>query len=146
MVNLRIKEHQHDVKPKHVTQALSEHNNETGHQILFDKMIQKIVLIKRPQQPTLHHNFISLWLLYTFQESILTIFFLPPHYSNYLLPPPHSNKQHNIKGTTRRNNSVLDCSSPCEEVNCNVHETLAFPEWIWTRRKFAKHIIFIKIY
>ena len=36
MVNLRIKEHQHDVKLKHVTQ--SEHNIEIGHQILFDKM------------------------------------------------------------------------------------------------------------
>ncbi|XP_018355601.1 PREDICTED: uncharacterized protein LOC108756357 [Trachymyrmex septentrionalis] len=38
MVNLRIKEHQCDVRLKHVTQsALSEHNIETGHQILFDK-------------------------------------------------------------------------------------------------------------
>jgi len=46
MINLgstpssRIKEHQHDVKLKHVTQsALSENNVETGHQILFDKTI-----------------------------------------------------------------------------------------------------------
>ena len=38
MVNLWIKEHQHDVRLKHITQsALSEHNIETGHQILFDK-------------------------------------------------------------------------------------------------------------
>ena len=38
MVNLWIKEHQRDVRLKHVTQsALSEHNIETGHQILFDK-------------------------------------------------------------------------------------------------------------
>ena len=38
MVNLRIKEHQRDVRLKHVTQsALSEHNVETGHQILFDQ-------------------------------------------------------------------------------------------------------------
>jgi len=38
MVNLRIKEHHQRVKLKHVTQsALSEHNIETGHQILFDK-------------------------------------------------------------------------------------------------------------
>jgi len=38
MVNLRIKEHQRDVKLKHVTQsALSEHNIEIGHQILFEK-------------------------------------------------------------------------------------------------------------
>ena len=34
----RIKEHERDVRLKHVTQsALSEHNIETGHQILFDK-------------------------------------------------------------------------------------------------------------
>jgi len=40
MVNLRVKEHQRDVKLKHVTQsALSEHNIEIGHQILFDKTI-----------------------------------------------------------------------------------------------------------
>ena len=40
MVNLRIKEHQRDVRLKHVTQsALSEHNIETKHQILFDKTI-----------------------------------------------------------------------------------------------------------
>ena len=38
MVNLRIKKHQRDVRLKHVTQSvLSEHNIETGHQILFDK-------------------------------------------------------------------------------------------------------------
>ncbi|XP_018311528.1 uncharacterized protein [Mycetomoellerius zeteki] len=38
MVNLRIKEHQRDVRLKHATQsALSEHNIETGHQIQFDK-------------------------------------------------------------------------------------------------------------
>ena len=37
-VNLRINEHQRDVRLKHVTQsALSEHNIEIGHQILFDK-------------------------------------------------------------------------------------------------------------
>ena len=56
MVNLRIKEHQCDVRLKHVMQsALSEHNIETGHQILFDKTITiaKFTL--------LHH---------TFQESI----------------------------------------------------------------------------
>ena len=40
MVNLRIKEHQHDVRLKHVMQlALSEYNIEIGHQILFDKTI-----------------------------------------------------------------------------------------------------------
>jgi len=39
MVNIRMKEHQRDVRLKHITQsALSEHNIETGHQILFDKM------------------------------------------------------------------------------------------------------------
>jgi len=38
MVNLRIKEHQRDVRIKHVTQSLSEYNK-TGHQILFDKTI-----------------------------------------------------------------------------------------------------------
>jgi len=38
MVNIRIKEHQRDVRLKHTTQSvLSEHNVETGHQILFDK-------------------------------------------------------------------------------------------------------------
>ncbi|XP_012060383.1 PREDICTED: cilia- and flagella-associated protein 58-like [Atta cephalotes] len=38
MVNLRIKEHHQRVRLKYVTQsALSEHNIETGHQILFDK-------------------------------------------------------------------------------------------------------------
>ncbi|XP_018309177.1 uncharacterized protein [Mycetomoellerius zeteki] len=38
MVNLRIKEHQRDVRLKHATQsALSEHNIETGHQIQFNK-------------------------------------------------------------------------------------------------------------
>jgi len=38
MINLRIKEHQRDVRLKHATQsALSEHNIETRHQILFDK-------------------------------------------------------------------------------------------------------------
>jgi len=32
------KEHQCDIRLKHITQsALSEHNIETGHQILFDK-------------------------------------------------------------------------------------------------------------
>ncbi|KYN29323.1 hypothetical protein ALC57_01240 [Trachymyrmex cornetzi] len=30
-----------------------------------------------------------------------------------------------------------------DEVDCKVHETLAFQEWIWTQRKLAKHIIFI---
>ena len=40
MINLRIKEHQRDVRLKHVTQsALSEHNIEKRHQILFDKTI-----------------------------------------------------------------------------------------------------------
>jgi len=38
MVNIRKKEHQRDVKLKHTTQsALSEHNVETGHQILFEE-------------------------------------------------------------------------------------------------------------
>jgi len=39
MVNIRMKEHQRDVRLKYIiTQsALSEHNIETGHQILFDK-------------------------------------------------------------------------------------------------------------
>jgi len=38
MVNIRMKEHQRDVRLKHITQsALSEHNIEIGHQILFDK-------------------------------------------------------------------------------------------------------------
>jgi len=38
MVNIRMKEHQRNVRLKHITQsALSEHNMETGHQILFDK-------------------------------------------------------------------------------------------------------------
>jgi len=38
MVNIRMKEHQRDVRLKHITQlALSKHNIETGHQILFDK-------------------------------------------------------------------------------------------------------------
>ena len=40
IINLQIKEYQRDVRLKHVTQsALSEHNIETGHQILFDKTI-----------------------------------------------------------------------------------------------------------
>jgi len=39
MVNIRMKQHQRDVRLKHITQsALSEHNIETSHQILFDKM------------------------------------------------------------------------------------------------------------
>jgi len=39
MINLQIKEHQSDVRLKYVTQStLSEHNIETGHQILFDKI------------------------------------------------------------------------------------------------------------
>jgi len=38
MVNIRKKEHQRDVRLKHATQsALSEHNVETGHQILFEE-------------------------------------------------------------------------------------------------------------
>jgi len=38
MVNIHMKEHQRDVRLKHITQsALSEHNIETGHRILFDK-------------------------------------------------------------------------------------------------------------
>jgi len=33
-----MKEHQHDIRLKHITQlALSEHNIETGQQVLFDK-------------------------------------------------------------------------------------------------------------
>jgi len=37
-VNICMKEHQRDVKLKHITQsALSEHNIKTDHQILFDK-------------------------------------------------------------------------------------------------------------
>jgi len=37
MVNIRMKEHQCDVRLKHITQsALSEHNIDTNHQILFD--------------------------------------------------------------------------------------------------------------
>jgi len=43
MINIRMKEHQRDVRLKHITQLelseLSEHNIETGHQILFDKTI-----------------------------------------------------------------------------------------------------------
>jgi len=40
IINLRIKEHQRDVKLKHVTQsALLKHNIEIGHQILFNKTI-----------------------------------------------------------------------------------------------------------
>jgi len=40
MINIRMKEHQRDVRLKHITQsALSEYNIETGHQILFDKTI-----------------------------------------------------------------------------------------------------------
>ena len=31
------------------------------------------------------------------------------------------------------------------EVDCKIHETLAFQEWIWIRRKLAKCIIFICI-
>jgi len=38
MVNTRMKEHQRDVRLKHIIQsALSERNIETSHQILFDK-------------------------------------------------------------------------------------------------------------
>jgi len=38
MINLWIKEHQRDVRLKHVTQsALSEHNIETGQHQMFDK-------------------------------------------------------------------------------------------------------------
>jgi len=38
MVNIRMKEHQRDVRLKRITQStLSKHNIETGHQILFDK-------------------------------------------------------------------------------------------------------------
>ena len=42
MINLRIKEEQRDVGLKQ--SALSEHNIETGHQILFDKMITITIL------------------------------------------------------------------------------------------------------
>jgi len=39
MVNIRMKEYQRDVRLKHITQsALSEHNIETDHQTLFNKM------------------------------------------------------------------------------------------------------------
>jgi len=31
-----------------------------------------------------------------------------------------------------------------DEVDCKVHETLAFQEWIWTRRKPAERITFIQ--
>jgi len=35
-----MKEHQRDVRLKHITQsALSKHNIETGHQMLFDKKL-----------------------------------------------------------------------------------------------------------
>jgi len=38
MVNICMKEHQRDVRLKHITQsALSKYNIETGHQILFDR-------------------------------------------------------------------------------------------------------------
>jgi len=38
MVNILMKEHQRDVRLKHITQsALSGHNIETSHQILVDK-------------------------------------------------------------------------------------------------------------
>jgi len=36
-------------------------------------------------------------------------------------------------------------ASCLDELDCKVHETLAFQEWIWTRRKPAKRIIFIYI-
>jgi len=39
MVNLRIKKHQRDIRLNVIQSALSEHNIETGHQILFDKTI-----------------------------------------------------------------------------------------------------------
>jgi len=32
-----------------------------------------------------------------------------------------------------------------DEMDCKVHEMLAFQEWIWTRRKSAKRIIFIYV-
>jgi len=31
-----------------------------------------------------------------------------------------------------------------DEVNCKVHETLVFQEWIWIQKKPAKYIIFIE--
>jgi len=41
-----MKEHQRDVRLKHTIQsALSEHNIETGHQILFDKTITITITI-----------------------------------------------------------------------------------------------------
>ncbi|KYQ50657.1 hypothetical protein ALC60_10253, partial [Trachymyrmex zeteki] len=34
-------------------------------------------------------------------------------------------------------------AAPRPDKDCKVHETLAFQEWIWTRRKPAKRMIFI---
>ena len=50
MINQRIKEHQRDVRLKHIMQlALSEHNIETIHQVLFDKTttIQHFIILSK---------------------------------------------------------------------------------------------------
>jgi len=46
-----MKKHQRDVRLKHITQsALSEHNIETGHQILFDKTTTIVYYIIFPKK------------------------------------------------------------------------------------------------
>ena len=48
-----------------------------------------------------------------------------------------------IKVKKSISNSVSGCSSPWWNRLYKVHETLTFQKWIWTRRKLAKHIIFM---
>ncbi|KYN30342.1 hypothetical protein ALC57_00188, partial [Trachymyrmex cornetzi] len=51
--------------------------------------------------------------------------------------------KHNIRTKRPGGTAQYQAASRPDEMDCKIHETLAYQEWIWTRRKPAKRIIFI---
>ena len=128
MINLWIKEHQHDdVRLKYVTQsALSKHNIETGHQILFDKMTTIVNVTsyfprnRESIEIQKHNNNLNRDNDYNINKIWKTILLIikdwpisptSPSLSTTLFPLP-SNKQLNIKNRPEEqpNNSVSGSS------------------------------------
>ena len=70
---------------------------------------------------------------------------LPPQFFSSLSPLCHSNKQRNIRGTAQ-----YQVAPHPDEVDCKVHETLAFQEWITEETRemhnFHTNVLFVKIF
>ncbi|KAG5322672.1 MOS1T transposase, partial [Pseudoatta argentina] len=124
MVNLWIKEHQRDVRSTTTIVNIASY---------FPRKYRKAIEIqKHPNHLNRDngYNINKIW------KTILPVIEdrpIPPplpspsHPQFSSLPPPPLQQQHNIKGTAWRNNSVSGCSS-LDEVDCKVHETLAFQD------------------